>query len=289
MNERKPILTERIAAAITKLKVIFPFDGYLRNFSDHIEVAKILSRYLPEGAKILDIGSGPCDKTAILAFLEFQCTACDNLSDFWHRWSSNRKLIVDFASRAGIRFDLLDGSELPYPDESFDCVMILAVIEHLHETPRLIMNSAVSKLRPGGLLLVIMPNSVNLRKRMDVIRGESNYPDLEQVFWSSVPWRGHVREYTLSETKRLFKLMRLEIVRSFTFHSMLETRIKNSIIKFVYKIVTSLVPNARDSILVLGKKPPRWEPVQADEEKFLRYFPQCHELDVKRKGERHSV
>ena len=198
-------------------------------------------------------------------------------------------VIIDFASRVGIHFDLLKDNQLPYPDEEFDCVLFLDVIEHVHETPRLILNSAISKLRKGGLLLVTTPNSVSLRKRIDVFRGRSNYPHLEQVFWSSVPWRGHVREYTLSEMKRLFKLMHLEVVEDFTFHSMLKTRIKNPVIKFVYKTVTSLVPNARDSILVLGKKPPCWEPVQADEEQFFRCFPQCHELDVKRKGERQNL
>jgi len=261
-----------ILKAIEKVRRVFPFDGYIDDISSHVEIARIVSGNLPRGARILDVGSGPCDKTAVLSLLGFHCTACDDLNDFWHKEGANRKLIVDFTKLVGIQFDMLKEQKLPYPDDTFDCVIFSDVIEHLHDSPRVILNDALAKLKPGGLLLITMPNSVNLRKRISVLTGHSNYQSLELFFWSPLPYRGHVREYTLQETKRLLRLMGLEIVEAYTFHGMLARRVHSSLAKSLYILLTTLIPGCRDSIAVVGRKPQGWRPILADSRNYLRYF-----------------
>jgi ubiquinone/menaquinone biosynthesis C-methylase UbiE len=49
------------------------------------------------------------------------------------------------------------GERLPLADESFDCILLSEVIEHL-EAPQISIREASRVLRPGGRLLVTTPN-----------------------------------------------------------------------------------------------------------------------------------
>jgi SAM-dependent methyltransferase len=49
-----------------------------------------------------------------------------------------------------------DASKLPFAQDSFDCVLLLDVVEHL-QFPREALLEAARVLRPGGVLIVSMP------------------------------------------------------------------------------------------------------------------------------------
>ena len=59
----------------------FPFKDYViqenaaSSKGSYSNIADTALRYLQPGSTILDIGCGPCDKTAILQFLGFHCSA----------------------------------------------------------------------------------------------------------------------------------------------------------------------------------------------------------------------
>ncbi len=66
---------------LQKLEQDFPFKGYTgTNPAPYETVATVVSRYLETGSRVFDFGSGPCDKTAMAAYLGMQCDACDDLS-----------------------------------------------------------------------------------------------------------------------------------------------------------------------------------------------------------------
>jgi ubiquinone/menaquinone biosynthesis C-methylase UbiE len=58
------------------------------------------------------------------------------------------------------------GERLPLADESFDCVLLSEVIEHL-EVPHVSIREASRVLRPGGRLLVTTPNYRSLWPMME--------------------------------------------------------------------------------------------------------------------------
>ena len=191
--------------AIRKTAEIFPFDDYMSPGSKlkgaYLNIAHTVLRHLKPGASILDVGCGPCDKTAVLQFLGFNCFGWDDLQDDWHKGPGNKEKILNFTRRCGIDFRLADNGDLPFEEESFDMVMLHDVLEHLHDSPRTLMNRLMLLCKPEGFLFVTVPNAANIRKRVDVLLGRTSLPRFEDYYWYPDRWRGHVREYVRISVK----------------------------------------------------------------------------------------
>lgn len=251
----------------------FPFQGYLDGEGEGTcFVGEQIAELKPARGKLLDIGSGPLDKTALFSRLGFECYACDDFLDPWHRRNSNLQNIKQLAQRYQIQLHIHENGDytIPFPRNTFDVVCLLGVIEHLHQSPREILNVAGEMLAPGGMVVIVMPNSVNIRKRLHVLLGKTNYPNIKGFYHSDGQWRGHVREYTLSETAYILRETGFSVVKSVTFDSMIERRIKSRIIRGLYKMFTGIFPGFRDSLFVVGQKPQGWTPRQYAEADFRR-------------------
>ncbi len=258
----------QVEKAIDDVWKAFPFDNYLVEIAAHAYIGNLVSkRLLPEGGKILDVGAGPCDKTSVFARMGYECEACDDLEDPWHQLEENRSRIRAFARAMGVTLREGKAEDLLPGLGSFDLVMLNDIIEHLHESPREILNLSIACLREGGWCVVTMPNSVNLRKRLSVLFGRTNYPAAIQFFESKSPWRGHVREWTPAETGELLRWMGLVSVTVETFHGMLGRKLPIPLVQTVYRLFTAMVPSTRDSICAWGARPAGWTPVKAPEVK----------------------
>jgi SAM-dependent methyltransferase len=224
-------------------------------------VVRTVGSVLKPGASILDFGSGACDIPALLATLGYTVEAADDLQDDWHTRPGSREAICAFARRMGVKFHVLDGHPWPWKPESFDMVMLHHVLEHLHDSPRELLNSLLELVRPDGYLFITVPNAGNLRKRIDLLRGRSNLPEYGSFFWSGGPWRGHVREYVRPDLERLSAYLGLRTVELGAFHSM--TRVLPRPVRPVWKALTALNPAWRDTWLLLAQKPADWQPAVA--------------------------
>jgi SAM-dependent methyltransferase len=236
----------------------FPFPDYMARDAGHIEVAKTVVRHLRPGARVLDFGAGPCDKTAMVAALGYDCTAADDLGDEWHQLGDNRMAILAFAESFGIRYVQLDGRTLPFEPDTYDMVMLHDVLEHLHNSPRTLLIDLLGAVRAEGYLFVTVPNHVNLRKRLDVMRGRTSLPAYAMYYWYPDPWRGHVREYTRGDCERLAEYLDLDIVELRGTHQMLE-KVPPRLLR-LYMGFSRLAPDVRDTWLLVARKRAGWNP-----------------------------
>jgi SAM-dependent methyltransferase len=70
-----------------------------------------------------------------------------------------------------------DGYQLPFPDASFDMVLLVAVLEHTRE-PWRILAEARRVLKPGGRVIMVVPNDATMSAgRLLLLKFPIRYPD----------------------------------------------------------------------------------------------------------------
>lgn len=249
-------MTPQEALQIVLKKI--PFEGYIQSEEAHLNIANTVLTYLRPGDRILDFGSGPCDKTAVLSLLGFRCSAYDDLQDDWHKIEGNRDKIISFAKEFDIDFKLANGEELSYEKDTFDMLMMTDVLEHLHDSPRNLLNDLLQLVKKEGYLFATVPNAVNIRKRIAVLFGKTNLPSFEIYYWYPGPWRGHIREYTKDDLTKLAEYLTLDIVELRSCHHGL--RRLPSFARPIYRALTSVFTGWRDTWLLVAKKKPGWAP-----------------------------
>ena len=250
-----------IDEAIRRTIETFPFEGYMtpeegKTKGAYSNIADTVLRHLQPGSAILDFGCGPCEKTAILQFLGFHCSAYDDLQDDWHKLPGNREKILSFANKCGIDFKQATGGLMPFSKNSFDMIMLHDVLEHLHDSPCNLLNDLLELAKPNGLLFVTVPNAVNIRKRIDVLLGKTNLPPFEGYYWYPGSWRGHIREYVHNDLVLLADYLNLEVLELRGCDHMLQKL--SSSIRPAYLFVTTLFPGWKDSWLLVARKKQGW-------------------------------
>ncbi len=80
-----------------------------------------------------------------------------------------------------------------FPSESLDVVTSFDSMEHWHRSPKRLFRSIMDALVPGGLLILGVPNAVNLRKRITVPFGYGKWSHMAH-WYETERFRGHVRE-----------------------------------------------------------------------------------------------
>lgn len=150
----------------------------------HQAVLDKLSGY-PTG-RVLDVGAGSGELAKKMAALGYETAACDCMT------------LAQWMSHSGGDYTPCDLNEgLPYPDESFDYVVCLEVIEHM-ENPLAFCRELKRVLRQGGRLFISTPNILSLRSRIKFLLDGSfvffNYPPIE---WDQREGRPNVHVYPI--------------------------------------------------------------------------------------------
>jgi SAM-dependent methyltransferase len=106
---------------------------------------------LPAGARVVDLGCGSGVFTNLLRRRGYQCVGVD---------LSPNLIAIARANFSGIEFRTGDIERLPFPDGSFDGVLLSGVLHHLPERSRCAAE-VFRILRPGGKFVAFDPNRMN--------------------------------------------------------------------------------------------------------------------------------
>lgn len=164
------------------------------------------------GGSVIDLGGGVSCVLLALSRLGMDVTVVDDYRSPYYRQPEYQEVLKLFRSSEIHIYetDLLSCSFDFVSDNYIDTIVSFDCLEHLHHSPKKLLELAVAKLAPKGKLIIGIPNAVNLLKRLKVLLGRSNLGSFEEFYYQGNPFTGHIRELTKSELLRLASWLQLE-------------------------------------------------------------------------------
>lgn len=159
----------------------------------------LIRHYAPlEGARILDIGCGL--GVYVRKFREFSDRVCGIDID-------PKRLREGAKTTPGLM--LAVGEHLPFPDNSFDVIVLNEVIEHVTDDAAT-MREALRVIRPGGHIAIYAPNRLYPFETHGIYVGKRFvFGNIPFVNWLPNPVRNrlvpHARAYTKKGIRRLYR------------------------------------------------------------------------------------
>jgi 2-polyprenyl-3-methyl-5-hydroxy-6-metoxy-1,4-benzoquinol methylase len=163
-------------------------------------ILKQFQRMLPTTGRVLDVGCG----RAALAFAIRQLG--------WEVWGVEQS--GEACATAGKRVHTLVEADLHdydrvrahLGDTRFDALVFSDVLEHVYD-PRTVLEKYVDFVKPGGKVLISLPNAVVWTNRLSLLFGRVEYTD------TGVMDRTHIRFFTFRTAKRLVRAAGLSLDR----------------------------------------------------------------------------
>jgi len=171
-------------------------------------------------------------------------------------WGLDRTdLLRDRFVERGVQFKScnLDEGKIPFEDQFFDIIIFTEVLEHIFGPPSEILQEFKRVLRPGGELILGVPNIARLSNRLRLLFGTSPLPDADnQMKRDWVHGHGHIHEYTRQEISDLCRKNGLEVTQTWMFSPRPggASMGKRNLIRVLSDGVSSLVPSFRYQILL---------------------------------------
>lgn len=141
---------DRIAPAYADLYTVRSPVGH----SFRVRRQRVLDLFDAPGGKILDIGCGP--GVMVESLVERGC-------EFWGVDPSHQMIAAGrtaFRSFPGVHFIEGGAERLDFPDEEFDAVLCMGVLERIADDKSALREMA-RVLKPGGSLIISVPNSAS--------------------------------------------------------------------------------------------------------------------------------
>jgi 2-polyprenyl-6-hydroxyphenyl methylase/3-demethylubiquinone-9 3-methyltransferase len=154
----------------------------------------------PKGKAALEVGSGGGILTEEICKMGFATTGIDPAKESLETARGHAK-----ESGLNIKYDKGTGEQLPYPDQSFDCVVCCDVLEHVRDLPKVI--SEISRvLKPNGVFIYDTINRTFISKLVAIKIWQ------EWKHWAFMPPNTHVWKMFIKpvEIKELLNARGLE-------------------------------------------------------------------------------
>lgn len=179
-----------------------------RRYTEVVRLLNAHARYDPNDLRALEVGGFLGAYPLTLARLGTPVTLVEHYDYYYGAFDD----LADYLRSAGVTIWDVDFTKtLPEPPVRYTLVTNMAMLEHLADSPKALMDNLALATDDDGLLVVEVPNIAYYPKRRQALMGRSIHPDLATAYWSTPPYMGHHREYTRHELTELLSWTGLEV------------------------------------------------------------------------------
>jgi len=157
----------------------------------------------------------------------------------------------------------IEADPIPFPDHTFTGVVMGQILEHFTYSPRRTLMEVRRVLKPGGLLIVDVPNVGELHNYYRLIRGKNilydykkHYIDYEPVIYKGRPYfERHNHEFTPRDLRALAETCGFEVVRVAYIRSRRYGKRGFRRLEVPFTALRDLVPRFRNSLMLTAQNP----------------------------------
>lgn len=207
-------ITPAITSRLREVAATYPRDLVPGQMTDITRIAfniSLVTQRKGRDVAVCDLGGGIGLFSVGCAALGMRSTLVDDFRDTINRQFSEVPELVH--KKYGVTVVSSDVIESPpeFSAHSFDVITSFDSMEHWHHSPKELFHRLLNWLKPGGLLIIGVPNCVNLRKRVTVPFGIGKWSSMAD--WYEEPrFRQHVREPDTGDLRYIAKDLQLQDV-----------------------------------------------------------------------------
>src|ERR1035437_3686533 len=221
------------------------YEGIYIENSERVRLVAALA-YEP-GKHLVDVGSHVNVYPVVLAKLGMKVTVVDTFPETTLPGQEKQALKIRHAlnvvyPQAGIDVMNLDAYDMKLPKSCADICSAFETFEHLWQSPKPVFQKMVEAIRPGGKLIIALPNIARLSSRIKAIMGRSVLPEFPDYYENGYPFYGHRREMTVGEVRWMFKHENLSLEQLFTTDIIVPTVAYSSALSALYHETVKRVP-----------------------------------------------
>ena len=232
----------------------FEWSYYLRCSACRVvRVQHALALHVPPGGRVLDVGSYFGNFSLAAQAMGFAVEAVDGYAAYdkalapWEALQREAGIVVHDFINTGYDLGTLGRGR-------FDAVICGGVVEHIPHTPRMLLETVTSVLRPGGVLILDTPNLAYLYKRLALLEGQSIFAPIAQQYYTELPFEGHHREYTVAEVDWMLQAVGHEVVsiETFNYSAFGQPRLSGDALQYHREMEAD--PSLREIILAVSRR-----------------------------------
>lgn len=122
---------------------------------------------------------------------------------------------------------------------------LLAVLEHLTGSPKLLLSKIFKLLKDDGDFVFVVPNQARLAKRISLLFGYSVMPPYEDYFDSEYPFEGHHREYVFSEVNYMMNKSNFYVTKLYS----VSYGLTGNLVKKIFFVISYFLPKTFGQII----------------------------------------
>ena len=181
----------------------------------YLETLRKISEFrIEKNSSILDVGTGYGVMPLVLSKRGFRVWAIDK-TNYLEKFGT-----FHIFKKYGVQFSLVDVSKdvFPFPDNFFDCIISLSVIDHLNKSPKKFLSEIYRVLKKNGHFILVASNFASLDNRIISILRFSHPISFKAFCDATETFEGHVRVYIPKEIKKMLIWGGFKLLKLYTFN-----------------------------------------------------------------------